>query len=847
MSIRRILVIGPIWLGLLMQPILANQDSSYYTIDTIYPVHHLDPFLEIIIDTNHTYTKEDVLKNESLAIYRLKDIVYQGMRGWEFLDYHNVYWGKIKVKSNAAMKDWFLHLEDEYIPHNAWLKGNGKVDVYGYVGNQEIFHYISGINYKKKEKKENPFWNLSRVPLPLPKDSLVELLIRLETSHANIPVFFNATIRHPDFQNYHPYYTHVHFINTFLLGVTFIIFVYYVLRYLYTRERIFLNFSFWVLSSMIAFGFVVGYSSEFLIANLPRLRFPLWVFFSGFLPFSFWLFGRSFVSSKEKYQTLDKFVVAFLWVLIIELVIMTLMAYFKISLKAGSISIHHQLISVFSIVGLVFSVIFLFKKDSFAKYFGLGALIGSIGFIISGLWAAGIIRLSVDPFAITVLIQIITFSFGISYRQQQIAKDNEKVRSSSEQSRMEISKMKDLNQIKTKFFANISHEFRTPLALIRGPLDQAYKNSNQRLDADFRPVTIDQKSYQIIEKNTARLEILVDQLLELSKLDSGQVILNVSQGSIIQFLKSVIFSFESMAERASVSFNTNFPKEISSAFYDMDKLEKITTNLISNAIKFTPQGGSVSINIEHEKDHLIMEFSDTGKGIRQEDIQKIFDRFYQVEGTEEKGSGIGLALTKELVDLLNGQISVSSTQGLGTTFKVRIPVTLPLLPDSKLIVSGKGTTANYISIPSLSINAGMDTSIGANVNSNKLPLALIVEDNYDLRQFIQSVLQKNYRVISASDGLQGERMAFEHIPEIVISDVMMPGQDGFALCNSLKRNIKTSHIPIILLTAKAGQENLIAGLTQGADAYITKPFDTGRVSSADEKYDRGEKKDMGSI
>jgi DNA-binding response OmpR family regulator/anti-sigma regulatory factor (Ser/Thr protein kinase) len=251
-----------------------------------------------------------------------------------------------------------------------------------------------------------------------------------------------------------------------------------------------------------------------------------------------------------------------------------------------------------------------------------------------------------------------------------------------------------------------------------------------------------------------------------------------------------------------------------------DKLEKIVSNLLSNAFKYTLEGGAVVVSVDHDNEYYIIEISDTGKGINKEELKLIFDRFYRVEGTEQKGSGIGLALTKEMVDLHNGQISVNSRKGKGTTFKVRIPFTMKLLPEKIAIV----TSSNTVDISATPLELLKSNKELNNPSKNDLPVALIVDDNTDLRYFISDILKDQYKVLTAEDGLKGERMAFEHIPDIILSDVMMPKKDGYALCHSLKTNTKTSHIPIIMLTAKAGQDNKLEGLTQGVDAYITKPF-----------------------
>jgi DNA-binding response OmpR family regulator/anti-sigma regulatory factor (Ser/Thr protein kinase) len=342
-------------------------------------------------------------------------------------------------------------------------------------------------------------------------------------------------------------------------------------------------------------------------------------------------------------------------------------------------------------------------------------------------------------------------------------------------------------------------------------------------------IQLSNKSYNVIKKNTYRLQNLVDQLLELSKLESGHVHLNLVQDGIIKFLKSIVYSFESIAEKNNISLHTSFPKELPQAYFDKDKLEKIVVNFLSNAFKYTPGGGSISFSLHPNGESYVIEISDTGKGIQQKELTRIFDRFYRVEGSEEKGSGIGLALAKELIDLHKGHVNVDSTVGQGTTFRIKIPYTLNALPKEISIVSEMAQIDTTRDPDDATIALDQEPEIVESKPADSNAVVLIVEDNPDLRDYISEVLSDKYQIITAIDGLQGERMAIEHIPDIIISDIMMPRKDGYEMCHDLKTNQKTSHIPIIMLTAKAGQESKMEGLSQGADAYLTKPFDSDEL------------------
>ncbi|WP_460218658.1 ATP-binding protein [Psychroserpens sp. MEBiC05023] len=787
-----------------------SQDN--YTLDTKYPVHDLMTHIKIIEDSIGILSAERILKDSTLI---LKDRSHFK----RYLKTHTTYWGKIDIVTEAPTNAWTLHFEDRFIGPPAWVKSNGKVDVYAYVNDTLIFHKKSGVEYPKKNRDIKANWILNQVSLnELPLNIPVTLIIKVKGNQLGYPAFFNTTIRSPEQPFYHQIFQFNNSFNIFMFGVTFIILLYHVLQFIYLKERVFLWFSIWLLFCSLTQAMTIG----LLIGSITSFRFILWSLIANGIFYMFWFFGRSFISSKHKYPVLDKFILGLSCLLIAEIALTIIyVSIFNIQPKFLSVGVHTVVLGIYSVCSLILSIILVFKKDILAKYFGFGSIIASVCLIIGSLWSLGIIRMTkhfIDPYATGMFLQIVIYSFGIAYRRQQLALKTQRDQLKAQETYAEMQRIKDLDDIKTRFFANISHEFRTPLSLISGPINRAQNEHSLNNE-----IILSRKNYEIIKNNTSRLHNLVDQLLDLSKIESGQVHLSLKQGGIIQFLRSIVFSFESMSERENISLNTSFPEELNSAFYDKDKLEKIVVNILSNAFKYTSENGSVTVTTEYNDSHLVLKISDTGKGISKEELPRIFDRFYRVEGSEKKGSGIGLALTKELVDLHNGSISVTSTKSKGTTFKVRLPFTLTNLPESISIVSKSETTTERKA--SLVTNLNNNPIITPSTKNKEFPIALIVEDNKDLQHYISEVISEHYNVIIAIDGLQGERMAFEHVPDIILSDVMMPKKDGYELCHILKTNSKTSHIPIIMLTAKAGQNNKLEGLTQGADVYMTKPFD----------------------
>lgn len=384
-------------------------------------------------------------------------------------------------------------------------------------------------------------------------------------------------------------------------------------------------------------------------------------------------------------------------------------------------------------------------------------------------------------------------------------------------------KLTEIDHLKSRFFANISHEFRTPLTLIMGPVEDLLNNKDaQKFKEPLR----------YILRNSKRLLQLINQLLDLSKLDAGNYTLDKTRDDIILFVKQIVNSFSSLAQQKKISLETKTDPALKNElqnnhlnfYFDEDVMEKILSNLLSNAFKFTPEGGSILVSLcLSEKNLLELKVADTGTGIEAEKILFVFDRFYQADDSHKRqygGTGIGLALVKELVELHGGNIAVRSDVAKGTTFSCSFPFSDRMLsqkiPAQKIISRDEHVFIEETENEEDSRH-GIDKT---------LPKILIVEDQQDVRKYIMEKLASSYAVLEAKDGMEGFEMAKQQIPELVISDVMMPVKDGFELCHQLKTDDVTSHIPVILLTAKAEDVDKLSGLQTGADAYLIKPFNS---------------------
>ncbi|MEQ8477330.1 ATP-binding protein [Fulvivirga sp.] len=369
-------------------------------------------------------------------------------------------------------------------------------------------------------------------------------------------------------------------------------------------------------------------------------------------------------------------------------------------------------------------------------------------------------------------------------------------------------KLQELDIIKSNFFANISHEFRTPLTLIKGPVQEQLAHGGL---SDSNRAHL-----QMINRNADRLLSLVDQLLDLSKLESGSLKLNIERASLSSFSRVVVAPFRYLAERKGIEFITNVT-EMGDCHFDKDILEKIVVNLLSNAIKYTPEGGKVQYEQKVSGHLAIIEVRNTGAGIPKDQQRKIFDRFYQM-GKNQGGVGIGLALVKELVTLHKGSISLTSNENEFTCFEVQLPIA-----DTNYATDERASDSQIRETSFPKEEADYIITAPDIIDSEK-PIMLIVEDNSDLRELIRGLFNTYYSILQAENGEEGIQKAIEHVPDVIISDVMMPIKDGVELSQTLKADERTSHIPIILLTAKAGDENELKGLETGADEYMVKPF-----------------------
>jgi len=397
-----------------------------------------------------------------------------------------------------------------------------------------------------------------------------------------------------------------------------------------------------------------------------------------------------------------------------------------------------------------------------------------------------------------------------------------KLQSQLHYEQQEAKRVKELDTVKTQLYANITHEFRTPLTVILGMANQVKNDPEKYLV----------KGVDMIVRNGENLLNLVNEMLDLSKLESGKMTLNLIHGDIISFLRYIVESFQSLAAGQKKQFHFFSDTDELMLVFDAEKIRQIITNLFSNALKFTPEQGNIYVSISQEvadkndRTLLVIKVKDTGMGIPENQLEHIFDRFYQLDNSHTRkaeGTGIGLALTKELVKLMNGSILVKSPPigaTKGTEFIIHIPLTKVRVEDDvALLVPAYKENTKEVKVEE---RTGAHSIVGAD-NDSSQPLVLLVEDNADVVAYTASCLP-DYKLAVGKDGREGIEIATEIIPDLIITDVMMPFIDGFEMCRRLRQDERTSHIPIIMLTAKADIQSKLEGLDKGADVYLEKPF-----------------------
>lgn len=423
-------------------------------------------------------------------------------------------------------------------------------------------------------------------------------------------------------------------------------------------------------------------------------------------------------------------------------------------------------------------------------------------------------------------IAIIVLLFGMGFlllraywqrsrHQKELMEQNRMLEEERDKQKRLNEQLQEATQSKLMFFTNVSHDLRTPLTLIAEPVAQ--------LAAAGNLTSQQQTLIRIADKNTHILQRLINQILDFRKYENGKLSLNLTETDFARCLRDWMESFYTMARKRDIKLTlvTPTPDSPLPMAFDTEKIERVFFNLLSNAFKHTPDNGSITVTYAEEGGNLILRVADTGEGISERDLDKIFDRFYQVARIHPNGSGIGLAVAKAFVELHGGTISVESALRKGTEFTVTMPV--------KHIAEPLRDTDKHID--SSDVAAELDAISGHTDFRNDKPIVLIVDDNKDIQQLVGELLGDSYNILTASNGKEGVKMAVRHVPDLIICDVMMPVMDGLECCRHIKSEISTSHIPVLMLTACSLDEQRVQGYDSGADGYLAKPFNSAVLKS----------------
>lgn len=421
-------------------------------------------------------------------------------------------------------------------------------------------------------------------------------------------------------------------------------------------------------------------------------------------------------------------------------------------------------------------------------------------------------------------IAIIVLLFGVAFlllraywqhsrHQKQLLEQNRLLEQQRDTEKELNEKLQAATQSKLVFFTNVSHDLRTPLTLISEPVEQLARADN---------LTPQQQTLiRIADKNVKILRRLINQILDFRKYENGKLDLHLTEIDLGNALRDWIESFHSLSGKRDMKLTLNLPDAPLRMAVDVEKMERVVFNLVSNAFKYTPDNGSITVDCASDGRTLTLKVADTGEGISERDLGNIFDRFYQVDRVHPNGSGIGLSLAKAFVELHEGTISVESQEGKGSVFTVTLPVrhVAETVADVAKRIEESEVTAELSSV---------ETEL---VFENDKPVLLVIDDNRDIQQLIRQLLGTDYNIITAGNGKDGVRMAAKYTPDLVVCDVMMPVMDGLECCRRIKSEVSTSHIPVLMLTACSMDEQRIQGYDSGADGYLSKPFNADVLRS----------------
>ena len=744
-----------------------------------------------------------------------------------------IYWLKVRLVGSERFRG-------RHIFHMAQAMGND-LHAYDYI---DVFTFDQENNqtYKRTgravdiDDKPVDFW-ANLIPVDIGMQDTLDMYIRLEGMNQSYrPESF--ALWHLDFEDLFSSQVSLAIKASLFYGVLGIQILFFLVLFLIEREKVYIYFSIFGLGLFISRAFSEFNYSSFV--PMPSLASQNEMIFHSSVYLAV-LGGILFVSKYLEIPSHSKFIRR----VVPTYLFLTLIAYLRFLFRysfneAGTYPAlltpaFYTLAALFLGVYMIITSPLRDKKTKLILLLAIiPIIIGSIMTILfnESLLPDFINALHVDDIMkIAVILLVVTLALTVGFRSKTLKEEkNEAIQQNLKsqqiifEEKIKAEKLEEMDELKTKLYTNITHEFRTPLTVIMGINDELTDTAkNLSLPSDKKEKIL--QNQQLIHRNSKNLLTLVNQLLDLSKSDSQLLELQLIQSDIIPYLNYLTESFFSRAKEKDIRLVFYSEQSSLKMDYDEQKIQHIAYNLLSNALKFTPINGKVVLHaskiVINDKAMLQLIVKDDGIGIPQEKLPFIFDRFYQVDDSHTRqvdGSGIGLSLTKDMVELMKGDISVKSQLDVGTTFTVLLPIT------NQAELSTSSPSGLSIPVPEeLIVLDQHDEADEINPEDDK-PILLIAEDNRDVFSYLNQILGQTYQIIEAINGQEGISKAIEHIPDLIISDIMMPIKDGYELTRTLKGDTRTSHIPIILLTAKATDSDKMTGLKTGADAYLSKPF-----------------------
>ncbi len=809
-----------------------STDQAYYQYSSPFEASETKLFRGALVEATSIYV-------DSSQYLSIEDIILKNYEmSWQSPDQIRPsrdanYWIKTKMIANQSFKGRHVFHIGESLGND--LHTFDYITTYAFSGNGQQMQYQVG-RLVPLDKRPIRFW-ANLLPIDLTLGDTITVYLKLEGLNLSYPPE-SIHLWHVDMKDAFSTQIYLATKSALFYGILGIQILFFLFLFLIEREKIYVYFSVFGLGLFLTRAFSEFNFSSFV--PLPSLAIHNEIIFHSSVYLGI-LGGILFVSKYLEIPSDSQFIRRFVPIYLMVTLISYLRFLFRYSFsESGSypVLLTPAFYTLFALVLGIYMILTSPLSDKKSKLLLLLSIIPIIiGSIMTILYNEGLLpdfinALHVDDvMKIAVILLVVTLSLTVGYRSKSLKEEknaaiqeNLKAKQTIFEKQLRAEKLEEMDDLKTKLYTNITHEFRTPLTVIMGINDELTDSTKQlSLPADKKEKFL--QNQQIIYRNSENLLTLVNQLLDLSKSDGQQLELRLIQDDIISYLNYLTESFFSKAKEKNVRLV--FYSELSSLImdYDEQKIQHVAYNLLSNAIKFTPENGKIVMHAaqteREDQSCLQLVVKDNGIGIASDHLPHIFDRFYQVDDSHTRhvdGSGIGLSLTKEMVRLMKGTIIVESQLAVGTTFTIHIPITNQ---------AKRAPSQSSIRLTQRHHEASFESSDLATETINpadEKPILLIAEDNRDVFSYLKMVLGQTYQIIEAINGEQGITKALKYVPDLIISDVMMPIKDGYELTSVLKEDTRTSHIPIILLTAKASEIDRLAGLKIGADAYLSKPF-----------------------